>query len=58
MWLKLLYFMRIFNEFAYLIRMIVKVIEDMTHFLTVLIITIAAFADSFLSLSQANEPDK
>lgn len=56
MWFKLLYFLRIFSEFSYLIRLIVQVIFDMRHFLAVFFITIVAFGDSFYSLSLANKP--
>lgn len=55
MWFKLLYFLRIFKNTGYLIRMIVEVIYDMRHFFLVLLITIAAFGDSFLSISLANK---
>jgi hypothetical protein len=54
-WMKGLYFMRIFDSFSYLIRMIVNVISDMKTFLIVLFITIIAFADAFFSLSEANK---
>jgi len=54
MWLKLLYFMRIFKNTGYLIRMIITVIYDMGSFLLVLLIGIMAFADSFLSIAYGN----
>lgn len=54
-WLKGLYFMRIFQSYAYLIRMIVRVIVDMKTFLVVLLITIIAFADAFYSISLADK---
>jgi hypothetical protein len=54
MWLKLLYFLRIFKETGYLIRMISTVIVDMKHFLLVLLIAIIAFGDSFLSFAMGN----
>ena len=53
MWLKFLYFLRIFKATGYLIRMIVDVIYDMRVFFLVLMIVIVAFADSFFSLSSA-----
>ena len=55
MWLKLLYFLRIFKNTGYLIRMIIEVIYDMRSFLLVLLITIAAFGDSMLTISQGND---
>jgi len=54
MWLKLLYFMRIFKNTGYLIRMIVVVITDMGSFLLVLLIGLVAFGDSFLSIAHGN----
>jgi hypothetical protein len=54
MWFKFLYFLRIFKSTGYLIRMIFEVIKDMRNFFLVLLITIAAFGDSFLRISLAN----
>ncbi len=56
MWLKLLYFFRINKYTGYLIRMIVKVIFGMKTFLYVLLITIVAFGDAFISLKYTKEP--
>lgn len=58
MWFKFLYFLRIFKNTGYLIRMIIQVCYDMRHFFLVLLITIIAFSDSFLSLSLANTSDE
>ncbi|CDW76646.1 UNKNOWN [Stylonychia lemnae] len=55
MWLKFLSTLRIFKNTGYLIRMIVEVIYDMGIFLFVLLITVAAFGDSFLRISWGNE---
>jgi len=55
MWLKFLYFFRIFQATGYLIRMIIEVIIDMKSFLTVLVIIILAFALPFMVLAFANE---
>jgi hypothetical protein len=57
MWLKLLYFLRIFKQTGYLIRMIMTVIVDMRHFFLVLFIAITAFSDAFLSISNGNQAD-
>ncbi|CDW88225.1 UNKNOWN [Stylonychia lemnae] len=54
MWLKFLSSLRIFKQTGYLIRMIVEVIYDMGIFLFVLLITVAAFGDSFLRISWGN----
>ena len=51
MWIKLIYFLRLFKSFAYLIRMIIRVIVDMGPFLVIMFITIVAFAESFLIIS-------
>ncbi|TNV87078.1 hypothetical protein FGO68_gene14100 [Halteria grandinella] len=50
MWLKLLYFLRLYDSTGYLIRMIVKVIFRMKTFLLLLLITITAVADAFISI--------
>jgi len=54
MWLKFLYFFRIFEQTSYLIRMIVEVVIDMRHFLLVLFVTIIGFGNAFLVLSLGN----
>ena len=57
MWLKILYFMRIFRETGYLIRMIIVVIYDMRIFMFVLFFTLAAFGDAFSSIAVINHGD-
>lgn len=57
MWAKMLYFLRIFPAFAYLIRMIVQVCLDMKVFMFILLVVILAFADSFYGISRENEPE-
>ncbi|CDW88872.1 wd-40 repeat protein [Stylonychia lemnae] len=57
MWIKLLYVMRIFKNTGYLIRMLIEVVSDMGIFLLLLLITILAFGDSFLRLSNGNSED-
>ena len=54
MWMKFLYFLRIFKNTGYLIRMISEVVVDMRHFFLVLFICVAAFGDSLLTLSYGN----
>ena len=54
MWLKVLYVLRIFKSTGYLIRAVVEVIFDMLIFLLIFFITIIAFGDSFLRLSNGN----
>lgn len=54
MWFKLLQFFRIFKSYGYLTRLLMMVISDMSTFLVVLFITIVAFSDTFLTLSNGN----
>lgn len=54
-WLKLLYFLRIFTATSYLIRIIVEVIIDIRHFLLVLLLTFIAFGDAFYSINTSND---
>lgn len=56
-WFKFFYFMRIFASTGYYIRMIVDVMNDMVAFLLILLVSIVAFADSFLALAMANSED-
>jgi uncharacterized membrane protein len=53
-WLKLLYFLRIFKSFGYYIRTIIEVIKDMVWFLLMLFLTFTAFGDSFRQISSSN----
>mmetsp|Transcript_24427 Transcript_24427/g.24008 ORF Transcript_24427/g.24008 Transcript_24427/m.24008 type:complete len:85 (+) Transcript_24427:2512-2766(+) len=53
-WLKMLYFLRIFESTGYLIMIIIKVIIDMKFFLMILLLTILAFADSFYQINTSN----
>lgn len=55
LWLKLLYFLRIFQSTGYLIRIIIEVVYDMRHFMFVLMLTFVAFGDAMLSISSSNE---
>ena len=54
MWMKFFYFLRIFKNTGYLIRMISEVVVDMRYFFLVLFICVAAFGDSLLTLSKDN----
>jgi hypothetical protein len=57
LWSKFLYFLRIFESTGYLIRMIIDVVSGMKVFLFVLILVLAAFADAFISMSDAQTAD-
>ena len=52
MWLKLLYFLRIYPATGYLVRMIVQVIQEMKVFLLFLLITIIAVSDAQISIQE------
>jgi hypothetical protein len=51
LWLKFLYFLRIFDSTGYLIRIITEVVVDMRHFLLIMLLTIIAFGDAMRSIS-------
>jgi len=60
MWIKMLYFMRIFESTAYLVRMLQMVIWDIKIFLLILALVYFAFGEAFLRISEAsslNNPD-
>ena len=57
LWLKLLYFLRIFKSTGYYIRTIIEVIMDIKYFLLMLVLTIVAFGDSMRQISESNTSD-
>ena len=54
MWLKFLYFLRIFRGTGYLISMIIQVMSDMRVFLSIFLITQFSFGHCFYILSLNN----
>ena len=56
MWLKVFYFLRIFNETASLVRMIIEIAHDMKYFFVVLMMAVMAFANAFFVLT-VNQPN-
>jgi hypothetical protein len=54
MWFKLLYFFRMFESYGFFIRLIIEVVADMSTFMVVFILTIVAFSDSLLTISNGN----
>ncbi len=54
LWLKFLYFLRIFQSTGYLIKIIIAVVLDMRPFLLILFLTIIAFGDSMRALATSN----
>lgn len=57
LWLKFLYFFRIFESTGFLISAILGVIVDMKFFLLILLVALLAFGDSFKVMSLANSGD-
>ena len=58
MWLKFLYFFRVFQATGYLIFMIIRVIIDMIPFMIVLFIGIIAFGNAFLIIALSNKEEE
>jgi len=54
-WLKLLYFLRIFEKTGYLISIIIEVVKEMKYFLFILMLTVFAFGDSLAQVSSINK---
>jgi hypothetical protein len=53
-WLKFLYFFRIYKQTGHFITMLTQVLTDMKVFMSVFTITLLAFAQAFLLLSNNN----
>ena len=56
MWMKLLYFLRIFENTSYLIRMITNVLWDMRVFLLILFLFYFAFGEAFNRINETSDP--
>lgn len=56
-WIKFLYFLRIFSSTGYLVRMLNTVIWDMKVFLLILLIIYLGFGEAFLRLSEGSTSD-
>ena len=57
MWLKFMYFLRLFEATGYLIRIIVNMVYDMKIFILILFIVQIGFGEAFLRLSEQSEGD-
>ena len=57
MWLKLFYFLRLFDSTAPLVRMIIQIIQDMTIFSFVLFLAIGALTNAFIILDYNRDAD-
>jgi len=55
MWLKFLYYLRVWKTTGYLVRMLTEVINEMKIFLLVLGVIVVAFTDAFYSFAVAQE---
>lgn len=58
MWVKLLYFLRLFNSTGYLVRTLIAVIWDMRIFLLILAIVYCGFGEAFLRLADPMEDEE
>lgn len=58
MWIKTMYYLRVFRKVGYLTSMIMKVLSDLKYFMLILSMSILAFANAFYILSLNNEPEK
>ena len=52
LWIKLFYFLRVFDETSQLIRMIIEIVNDMKNFMIVLMIGIVAFTGGLYIMQQ------
>lgn len=55
MWLKTIYYLRIFRNVGYLTSMIIQVVLDMRYFFIILVMFIFAFGNSFYILALNNK---
>jgi len=55
MWFKFAYFLRVTDQTGWLIRMIGEVVSDLLPFLLVMLISLLAFTDAFMSIAQSQK---
>lgn len=58
MWLKAIYYLRIFRNVGYLTSLIMQVIVDIRYFIVILMMSIFAFGNAFYMLSMNNTPNQ
>mmetsp|Transcript_34071 Transcript_34071/g.45898 ORF Transcript_34071/g.45898 Transcript_34071/m.45898 type:complete len:178 (+) Transcript_34071:2258-2791(+) len=58
MWLKLFYWMRLFQPTAFFLRMLTEILSDIRFFIPLFIICMAMFANAFLILNLGREADE
>jgi hypothetical protein len=56
-WFKLIYFLRIFEQTGYLVRLLIQVCYDIRIFLFFLLILLVAFAEGFLRFSEGSQDE-
>jgi len=54
MWIKLLYFMRIFKSTGYLVKILTECLKDMKIFLFIYLTVVLAFNEGFMRLSEVS----
>jgi hypothetical protein len=57
MWLKVCYYLRIWDSTNYLARMVAEVIKDMRSFLLIFLIVMLAFSEAFYFLDNTTDPE-
>ena len=55
LYFKIFYFLRIFFETGYLVRMIIEIVKDMRNFVLILLISVFAFANSYYILGRNSD---
>lgn len=58
LWLKFFTFLRVFNNFSAFIRMIIEMMRDMSTFLSMLVLGILSFANTYYILDQTTFQEK
>jgi hypothetical protein len=57
MWFKFFYFLRLFGNTGYLIRIILDMFYDMRIFLLIFLIALLGFGEAFKRLSEMSDED-
>lgn len=55
MWVKLVYFGRLWSKTAWLVRMVIAVVQGMKYFLIIFFVSILGFGNSFLLLARSQD---
>ena len=57
LWIKFIYFLRIFSLTGHYVRILTDVVFEMKYFLFIIMIVYLGFGDAFLRLSEASTSD-